>query len=215
MMSTYALKNRNNQPMKNAAIYARVSTRAQQPRTQLRELKAYAKRRGFTVGYELVDIESGAKPDRPKLAELMDLARKRKVDVVLVWKFDRFARSTKQLITALEEFRGLGIDFISYTENIDTSTPAGKVLFTVISAFAEFERDLIRERVRAGLDRARAEGTRLGRPAVTPVAIKEIRKLRRDGSSVRKIAIKTGLSVGVVSKYTSRRSQRRAKFTGR
>jgi len=201
--------------MKNAAIYARVSTRAQQPRTQLRELKAYAKRRGFTVGYELVDIESGAKPDRPKLAELMDLARKRKVDVVLVWKFDRFARSTKQLITALEEFRGLGIDFISYTENIDTSTPAGKVLFTVISAFAEFERDLIRERVRAGLDRARAEGTRLGRPAVTPVAIKEIRKLRRDGSSVRKIAIKTGLSVGVVSKYTSRRSQRRAKFTGR
>lgn len=188
---------------KRAAIYARVSTRAQQPRTQLRELKAYAKRRGFAVEYELIDIESGAKPDRPKLAELLDLARKRKVDVVLVWKFDRFARSTKQLITALEEFRELGIDFISYTENIDTSTPAGKVLFTVISAFAEFERDLIRERVRAGLDRARAEGTRLGRPGITPVAKKEIRKMRRSGMSVRMIAEKTGLSVGVISKYTT------------
>jgi len=189
--------------IKHVAIYARVSTRAQQPRTQLRELKAYAKRRGFAVEHELVDIESGAKADRPKLAELIDLARKRKVDVVLVWKFDRFARSTKQLITALEEFRELGIDFISYTENIDTSTPAGRVLFTVISAFAEFERDLIRERVRAGLDRARAEGTRLGRPAVTPVAVKEIRKMRRSGMSVRMIAKKTRLSVGVVSKYTS------------
>jgi DNA invertase Pin-like site-specific DNA recombinase len=188
--------------MKQAVIYARVSTRAQQPRTQLRELKAYAKRRGFAVEHELIDIESGAKPDRPKLAELMDLARKRKVDVVLVWKFDRFARSTKQLITALEEFRELGIDFISYTENIDTSTPAGKVLFTVISAFAEFERDLIRERVRAGLDRARAEGTRLGRPALDDNIIKEIRRLRKKGRTVRAIARETGLSLGVVSKYT-------------
>ena len=185
------------------AIYARVSTRAQQPRTQLRELKAHAKRRGFAVECELIDIESGAKADRPKLAELFDLAGKRKVDVVLVWKFDRFARSTKQLITALEEFRELGVDFISYTENIDTSTPAGKVLFTVISAFAEFERDLIRERVRAGLDHARAEGTRLGRPAITPDTIKEIRKMRRSGMRVRMIAKRTGLSVGVVSKYTS------------
>jgi len=188
---------------KRVAIYARGSTRAQQPKTQLRELKAYAKRRGFAVERELIDVESGAKADRPKLAELFDLAHKRKVDVVLVSKFDRFARSTKQLITALEEFRELGIDFISYTENIDTSTPAGKVLFTVISAFAEFERNLIRERVRAGLDRARAEGTRLGRPAIRPVAIKEIRKMRRSGMSVRTIARKTGLSVGVVSKYTT------------
>jgi DNA invertase Pin-like site-specific DNA recombinase len=188
--------------MKKAAIYARVSTRAQQPRTQLRELKAYARRRGFAVECELIDIESGAKADRPKLAELLDLARKRKVDVVLVWKFDRFARSTKQLITALEEFRELGIDFISYTENIDTSTPAGKVLFTVISAFAEFERDLIRERVRAGLDRARAEGTRLGRPALDSKKIKEIRQLLKDGRTMRYIARETGLSLGVVSKYT-------------
>lgn len=189
--------------MKRAAIYARVSTRAQQPRTQLRELKAYAKRRGFAVGYELVDIESGAKADRPKLTQLLDLARKRQVDVVLVWKFDRFARSTKQLITALEEFRELGVDFISYTENIDTSTPAGKALFTMVSAFAEFERDLIRQRVRAGLDRARAEGTRLGRPTITPEAIKKLRTMRCSGLSIRSIAKKTGLSVGVISKYTT------------
>jgi DNA invertase Pin-like site-specific DNA recombinase len=191
---------------KRVAIYARVSTRAQQPRTQLRELKAYAKHRGFAVERELIDIESGAKADRPKLAELFDLARKRKVDVVLVWKFDRFARSTKQLITALEEFRGLGIDFISYTENIDTSTPAGKVLFTVISAFAEFERDLIRERVRAGLDRARAEGTRLGRPGLDKTTIAGITELKRSGLSVRAIARKLGLSAGVVSKYSFHRS---------
>jgi DNA invertase Pin-like site-specific DNA recombinase len=189
--------------MKQAAIYARVSTRDQQPNTQLRELKAYAKRRGFSVYRELVDVASGANPDRPKLAQLLDLARKRKVDVVLVWKFDRFARSTKQLITALEEFRELGVDFISYTENIDTSTPAGKVLFTVISAFAEFERDLIRERVRAGLDRARAEGTRLGRPPLDAEIVRRIRKMRRSGASVRQISKETGLSVGVISKYAT------------
>jgi DNA invertase Pin-like site-specific DNA recombinase len=150
--------------MKRAVVYARVSTRDQEPETQFHELKAYAKRRGVAVLREL-DVESGAKAGRPKLAQLLDLARKRQVDVVLVWKFDRFARSTKQLITALEEFRELGIDFISHTENIDTSTPVGKALFTMVSAFAEFERDLIHERVRNAIARARAEGTRLGRPA--------------------------------------------------
>jgi len=103
----------------------------------------------------------------------------------------------------LEEFRELGVDFISYTENIDTSTPAGKVLFTVISAFAEFERDLIRERVRAGLDRARAEGTRLGRPPLDAEIVRRIRKMRRSGASVRQISKETGLSVGVISKYAT------------
>ena len=193
--------------MKVAAVYARVSTRDQQPKTQLRELRAYAKRRNLRVAYELVDYESGAKEKRPELDKLLDLTRKRKVDVVLVWKFDRFARSTKQLVVALEEFRELGVDFISYTENVDTSTPAGKALFTMVSAFAEFERDLIRERVKAGLDRARAEGTRLGRPAVDNDTIAELNKARYKLKwGVRKIARETGLSVGVVSKYTTRRS---------
>jgi DNA invertase Pin-like site-specific DNA recombinase len=157
------------------AIYARVSTRDQEPKTQLRELGSYAKRRQLRVVYELVDRESGANEKRPQLDKLMDLARKRKVDVVLAWKFDRFARSTKHLVTALEEFRELGIDFISYTENVDTSTPAGKALFTMVSAFAEFERDLIGERVKAGLDRARAEGIALGRPRIDRNARTQIR----------------------------------------
>jgi DNA invertase Pin-like site-specific DNA recombinase len=145
--------------MKRAVVYARVSTRDQEPETQLRKLKAYAKRRRFAALRELVDVESGAKVDRPKLAQL------RQVDVVLVWKFDRFARSTKQLTAALEEFRELGVDFISHTGNIDASTPAGKALFTMVSAFAEFERDLIHERVRNEIARAWGEDTRPGRPA--------------------------------------------------
>ena len=111
-------------------LYARVSTRDQKPGNQLRELRKYAKQRGFDVVAEQVDKESGAKADRPALAQVMEMARKREVDAVLVWKFDRFARSTRQLVNALEEFKGLGVDFISYTENVDTSTPAGKALFT-------------------------------------------------------------------------------------
>ncbi len=190
--------------MKQAAIYARVSTTDQQPRTQLRELRAYAKRRGLHVVDEFVDRESGSKISRPHLNRLMGLARKRRLDVVLVWKFDRFARSSQQLINALEEFRGLDVDFISYTENIDTTTPTGKAFFTVISAFAEFERSLIRERVVAGLDRARAEGVKLGRPTVSRDQIKTMRKLKREGMSMRAIAEATGLSRSVVSKYTSR-----------
>lgn len=188
---------------RNAAIYARVSTTDQQPRTQLRELRTYAKRRGLRIVDEFVDRESGAKISRPHLNRLMELARKRQLDVVLVWKFDRFARSSQQLINALEEFRGLDVDFISYTENIDTTTSTGKAFFTVISAFAEFERSLIRERVVAGLNRARAEGTKLGRPAVTRDQIKAMKKMKREGMSVRLIAEKTHLSRSVVSKYTS------------
>lgn len=197
--------------MKNTIIYARVSTKEQEPRTQLRELRAYAKRRGLRVTEELVDRESGATTERKNLTRLLDLVRKRKVDVVLVWKFDRFARSTKQLVTTLEEFRELGVDFVSYTENVDTATPAGKALFTMVSAFAEFERDLIRERVVAGLDRARAEGTRLGRPSLDLATIQRIKELRQKrGLSLRSIANELNLSVGVVSKYTSPRRRRTA-----
>lgn len=186
------------------ALYARVSTHEQEPRTQLRELLAYAKRRRFRVTHTLVEKESGADPTRPKLQELMALARKRTVDVVLVWKFDRFARSTQQLLAALEEFRQLGVDFVSYTENVDTTTPAGKALFGIVSVISEFERDLIRERIRAGVARARAEGTRLGRPPVTPALIAQIRALHRQGQSRRAIARETGASVTTVVKYAPR-----------
>lgn len=188
-----------------AAIYARVSTKDQQPRTQLRELKAYAKRRGFRVVHELVDIESGAKEERTNLGRLMELARKRQIDVVLVWKFDRFARSTKQLVNGLEEFRGLGIDFISYTENIDTTGAMGKLVFTIFAGIAEFERSLIVQRIKAGLDRVRAEGHTLGKAPLAPAAIAEIRAHRRRGLSVRATAAKVKLSKSVVSKYSNSR----------
>jgi DNA invertase Pin-like site-specific DNA recombinase len=141
---------------RRVAIYARVSTQDQDPQMQLRELRAYAKLRSFTVAYEFIDHVSGATSERPELSKLWQAARARKIDTVLVWKFDRFARSTKQLIDALEEFRHLGVDFISITEQIDTSSPMGKAMFTVISAIAEFERSLISERVRSGIAKARA-----------------------------------------------------------
>lgn len=189
--------------MKPTAIYARVSTRDQEPETQLKELRTYAQRRRFKVVAELVDKESGTKVSRPQLDKLMSLAKKREIDVVLVWKFDRFARSTKHLVDALEEFRGLGVDFISYTESIDTTTPAGKALFTMVSAFAEFERSLIGERVKAGIDRARAEGIRLGRPPLDEDRISQIIEMRLNGLSVREIAKKVNLSTGVISKYTT------------
>jgi DNA invertase Pin-like site-specific DNA recombinase len=187
------------------AIYARVSTSEQEPRTQLRELATYAKRRRFTVTHTLVEKESGADPTRPKLRELMAIAGKRQVDVVLVWKFDRFARSTQQLLAALEEFRQLGIDFISYTENVDTSTPSGKALFGMVSVIAEFERDLIRERIRAGVARARADGTRLGRPTVPTELVTRIRALHRQGKSRRVIARETGAARSTVLKYAPNR----------
>jgi len=188
---------------KRAAIYARVSTKEQQPRTQTRELKVYAKRRGFQIAHELIEFETGTKDDRPQLLRLMELARKHQLDVVLVWKFDRFACSSQQLINALNEFRSLDVDFISYTENIDTTGPMGKLVFTIFAGLAEFERSLIVQRVRAGLDRARAEGTRLGRPPLEATVIAEIRTLRRRGLSVRAIASKTNQSRSVVSKYVA------------
>jgi len=140
-----------------AAIYARVSTKDQSCDMQLRDLRTYCTARGLEVAREYVDIgQSGAKDSRPELNALMADARKRKIDLIIVWRFDRFARSTKHLLLSLEEFRSLGVQFISYNENIDTSSPLGQALFTIISAVAQLERDLIRERVTAGIRAARA-----------------------------------------------------------
>jgi len=148
-----------------AAIYARVSTKDQSRDMQMRDLRAYCAARGFTIIREYIDIgQSGAKDSRPQLNELMADARKRKFDSILVWRFDRFARSTKHLLLALEEFRSLGVQFVSYQENIDTRSPLGQALFTIVSAVAQLERDLIRERVSAGVRNARAGGKQLGRP---------------------------------------------------
>ena len=151
------------------AIYARVSTKDQNCELQLRDLRTFCAARSFTLVREFVDVgESGAKDSRPQLNELMAEARKRKLDAVVVWRFDSFARSTKHLLLALEEFRSLGVQFISYQENIDTSTPLGQALFTIVAAVAQLERDLIRERVTAGIRVARQNGKRLGRPCVIP-----------------------------------------------
>ena len=133
--------------------------------------------------------------------KLMDLARSRAIDVVLVWKFDRFARSTKQLVNALEEFRTLGVDFISFTERVDTTTPTGQLVFTVFSAVAQFERALIRERVRAGQDRARAEGIHLGRPSLASGLVERIQAMRAAGKGVRQIGRELGVASSTVSRY--------------
>jgi len=147
---------------------------------------------------DYVDVgESGAKDSRPQLNELMAAARKRLFDAVVVWRFDRFARSTKHLLLALEEFRSLGIQFISYQENIDTSSPLGQALFTIVSAVAQLERDLIRERVSAGVRNARACGKQLGRPRRI-VNHAEVRRLRSEGASLRQIAAKLGVGYGTV-----------------
>lgn len=174
---------------KKIGLYGRVSTSngKQDVEVQLQPLRQYCKQRGFTVYREYIDHLSGADDDRPSLKQLMDDARKRKMDTVLVWKFDRFARSTKSLVLALEEFRQLGVDFISYSENIDTSTPMGKAMFTMISAMAEFERSLIQERVVAGLKKAVADGKRLGRPRQA-FNLDRALQLKRDGSSWSQLA---------------------------
>jgi len=180
------------------AIYARVSTKDQSCELQVRDLRAYCGARGFDLVREYVDVgQSGAKDSRPELNKLMDDARKRQFDAIVVWRFDRFARSTKHLLSALEEFRSLGIQFISYQENIDTSSALGQALFTIVSAVAQLERDLIRERVTAGIRNARANGKKLGRP-MRAVDRKEILELKAKGHSLREIAAKLGVGYGTV-----------------
>src|SRR6202171_2579291 len=150
-----------------AAIYARVSTanNGQDPRVQTRERHEYCPRRGWTIVDEYVDVGiSGTKEKRPELDRLLADAHRRRFDVVVVWRFDRFARSVSHLLRALENFQALGIEFVSLSEQLDTSTPTGKMVFTVLGAVAELERSLIVERVKAGLRNARAKGKRLGRP---------------------------------------------------
>lgn len=184
------------------AIYARVSTNGhgQDPEMQLRELREHCQRRGWSVASEYVDVGiSGAKEKRPELDRLMADAHRRRFDVVAVWKFDRFARSVSHLLRALETFNALGVGFVSLSESLDTSTPAGKMVFTVLGAVAELERSLIAERVRAGLRNARAKGKKLGRPKVI-VDASRIADLRAAGASWRNVCEKTGLTKGTAQR---------------
>lgn len=198
-----------------AAIYARVSTtgQGQSPEMQLRELREYCDRRGWQIAGEYVDVGiSGAKDSRPELNKLLADGHRRRFDAVVVWKFDRFARSVSHLLRALETFNALGVAFVSLSEQIDTSTPTGKMIFTVLGAVAELERSLIAERVRAGLRNARAKGRRLGRPAIS-LDISRVAQLRDQGCSIREIAEALGVSRSLVHKTLANRSQIGAAIT--
>lgn len=190
------------------ALYLRVSTAEQKPDLQQDGLQAYAGRTGFDVVQSYCDVAvSGRKEGRPQLNLLMAAARRREVDCVLVWKFDRFARSTRHLLSALEEFDHLGVRFISVQDQVDTNSPMGRAMFTIIGAMAELESALISERVTAGMRAAEARGRHLGRPATPKRLVGEIEALAASTDlSVRQIHAKIGgrASRGVVGEITKR-----------
>ncbi|HXN22861.1 MAG TPA: recombinase family protein [Candidatus Dormibacteraeota bacterium] len=187
-------------PNIRVAVYARVSTtnHGQDVMLQTRELEQFAQARGWRVADSYVDVGvSGAKDSRPELNRMMADAHKRRFDVVCCWRFDRFARSVSHLLRALETFNALGIGFVSLGESIDTSTPTGKMVFTVLASVAELERSLIVERVRAGLRNAVAKGKRLGRPR-SVVDASRVASLRSQGLGWKKIAAELGVGVGTL-----------------
>lgn len=190
------------------ALYLRVSTAEQKPDLQQDGLQAYAGRTGLDVVQSYCDVAvSGRREGRPQLSLLMAAARRREVDCVLVWKFDRFARSTRHLLSALEEFDHLGVRFVSVQDQVDTSSPMGRAMFTIIGAMAELESALISERVTAGMRAAEARGRHLGRPATPRRLVGEIEALATStGLSVRQIHKQIGgrASRGVVGEITKR-----------
>jgi DNA invertase Pin-like site-specific DNA recombinase len=187
------------QDLMRAALYARVSTHAgQNPEMQLAELREYCTRRGWEIAGEYVDTGvSGARERRPELDRMLATCHRRQVDAVVVYRYDRFARSLRQLVNALCEFDALGIQFVSLHEGVDTSTPSGRLVFGIFASIAEFERELIRERVRSGLAVARAQGKHIGRPRVV-VDVGRVRELRAQGRSWAQIADELHLGLGTV-----------------
>src|ERR1700719_4406836 len=196
MASRIVRQERSDPTTVRAAIYARVSTLNgnQDPTMQTRELEEYCQRRGWQIHGIYVDNGvSGKKDSRPQLNRMMQDAHERRFSVVVVWRFDRFARSVSHLLRALETFNALGIQFVSLSEQVDTSTPTGKMIFTVLGAVAELERNLIVERVLAGLRHARAKGKKLGRPT-KQVSPTQIAALRAQGVPWRRIGAQLGVS---------------------
>ena len=188
---------------RRTAIYARISTddTRQNPETQLMQLRAYATHRGFEIVGEYIDHASGKHTERTSYKQLIDTVRKRQVDVVLVFHYDRLARSTIELITRVEEFHRLGVDFISYQQHVDTTTDLGKLYFTIMAGLAEYESAQIGRRVKAGMERAKAQGKRVSRPPLAEQRRQQIKKLRQQGVSIRKIAKHVGVSKATVQKY--------------
>jgi DNA invertase Pin-like site-specific DNA recombinase len=187
------------------ALYARVSTSngQQDPEMQLRELREYAERRAWQIADIYTDTVTGSKDSRPALNRLMNDAKQRRIDAVLVWKLDRFGRSLRHLVNALAELEALGVAFVSLRDNLDLTTPSGRLMFQIIGAMAEFERALIQERVKAGLRNARAKGKRLGRPRVF-ASESRIESLRASGASWRAIAEELGVGIGTARRAAER-----------
>jgi len=183
-----------------AAIYARVSRDDLNMTNQITPLRNYCKLKGWKIFKEYKETASGILDDRPVYNQLLKDAAACKFNAVVVFKFDRFARSAMQLLESLDMFRRRGIEFVSISENIDTTTAMGKVVFTILAAFAEFERNLISERTKAGLDTARRNGKVLGRPRAH-LDMPTLRKLRANGLPYRAIAKQIGMKPGVVYKY--------------
>jgi DNA invertase Pin-like site-specific DNA recombinase len=180
--------------MKRAALYCRVSTVDQHPETQLGELRQFAANKGFIIVGEYTDLGyCGARARRPELDRMMDDARRHKFDVLLVWACDRLARSTKHLLQTIDELNGMGIQFLSQREAIDTEGPLGRAIIVIVSAMAELERCIIIERVRAGMRRARLEGRQIGRSRLD-VNRQQVVQDRRSGMSLTQVAKKHGIS---------------------
>jgi putative DNA-invertase from lambdoid prophage Rac len=174
--------------MFRAGIYARVSTHDQQTiPLQIRALREYAARRGWTIALQVKEVGSGAS-QRQLREKLLDAARRREIDVVLVWRLDRWGRSVADLLATLQELNHLGVGFVSLTEALDLTTPAGRAMAALLAVFAEFEREILRERVRAGLAHARRNGQKLGRPTTAATKAGEVRTLHRAGISKAEIA---------------------------
>jgi putative DNA-invertase from lambdoid prophage Rac len=188
---------RKTQKMFRAGLYARVSTNDQQTLPmQTRALREYAARRGWTIGMQVREVGSGA-AQRKAREQLLEAARRREIDVVLVWRLDRWGRSVTDLLATLQELEHLGVGFVSLTEALDLTTPAGRAMAGLLAIFAEFEREILRERTRAGLAHARQNGKQLGRPKTAGLQATEIRKLYRAG--VAKAEIARRLSIGRTS----------------
>ena len=179
-----------------AVIYARVSTADQTTENQTLELQKVAKRNGWTVEAVFEDQISGAKTNRPALHRLLQGVVRKEFDVVMVWDVSRLGRSLKHLVGLLEDFHAKGVNLYFHQQGIDTTTASGKMMFQMCGVFAEFERSILQERTKAGIERARASGKRIGRPPVPPIMVKKIKALRASGLSFPAISRKTGVSVG-------------------